>query len=57
MAKVKQKISGGFRTAHGANTFFTIRFYQATMQKQRVGQFDCLVSTFTAHLILFQWAA
>jgi transposase len=46
MAKVKQKISGCFRTAHGADTFFTIRSYLATMHKQKANLFECLVSVF-----------
>lgn len=46
MSKVKQKISGCFRTEHGADTFFTIRSYLATMAKQKANLFDCLVSTF-----------
>lgn len=46
MSKVKQKISGCFRTAHGADTFFTIRSYLATMTKQKANLFDCLVSVF-----------
>lgn len=46
MSKVKQKVSGGFRTTKGADTFFTIRSYLATMQKQGVCLFDCLVSAF-----------
>ncbi len=46
MAKVKQKISGCFRTEHGAATFFTIRSYLATMTKQKANLFDCLVSVF-----------
>lgn len=46
MAKVKQKISGCFRTEHGARTFFTIRSYLATMTKQKANLFDCLVSVF-----------
>ena len=46
MSKVKQKISGCFRTTHGADTFFTIRSYLATMTKQKANLFDCLVSTF-----------
>lgn len=46
MSKVKQKVSGGFRTTEGADTFFTIRSYLATMNKQGACLFDCLVSTF-----------
>ena len=46
MAKVKQKVSGGFRTTAGADTFFTIRSYLATMHKQQACLMDCLISTF-----------
>jgi len=46
MAKVRQKVSGCFRTAEGAKTFFTIRSYLATMRKQKASLFDCLVSVF-----------
>ena len=51
MAKVKQKISGCFRTQHGADTFFTIRSYLATMHKQKANLFDCLVSVFNRQAI------
>lgn len=46
MSKVRQKISGCFRTQEGAQTFFTIRSYLATMHKQSACLFECLVSTF-----------
>jgi transposase len=51
MAKVKQKISGCFRTMHGADTFFTIRSYLATMHKQKANLFDCLASVFNGQTI------
>ena len=51
MAKVKQKISGCFRTLHGADTFFTIRSYLATMHKQNANLFDCLASVFNGQTI------
>ena len=34
MMKVKQKISGGFKTVNGANNFATIRGFISTMRKQ-----------------------
>jgi len=51
MSKVKQKISGCFRTEHGADTFFTIRSYLATMHKQKANLFDCLLSVFSPQTI------
>ena len=46
MPKVKQKISGGFRTPDGLATFCTIRSYLATLQKQNVNLFHALTLTF-----------
>lgn len=42
MPKVKQKVSGGFRTKTGPDTFCTIRSYLATMHKQGANLFHCL---------------
>lgn len=46
MPKVKQKISGGFRTKNGTDTFCTIRSYLATMHKQGANLFHALILTF-----------
>ena len=46
MPKVKQKVSGGFRTLKGLSTFCTIRSYLATLHKQGENLFDALVQTF-----------
>jgi len=46
MIKVKQNISGCFRTVEGANKFLTIRSYTATAQKQGVKTLDALTHAF-----------
>jgi transposase len=47
MMKVKQKISGCFRSELGANTFATIRSYLSTMQKQGVTAMGALHNAFS----------
>ena len=46
MPKVKQKVSGGFRTKVGLDTFCTIRSYLATLHKQDANLFHTLTLTF-----------
>ena len=46
MPKVKQKISGCFRTPQGAQTYCVIRSYCATMHKQGANIFESLVAAF-----------
>ncbi|MDO8812452.1 MAG: IS66 family transposase [Gallionella sp.] len=46
MPKVKQKISGGFRTLSGLDTFCTIRSYLATLHKQGDNLFHALTRAF-----------
>lgn len=50
MNKVKQKISGCFRTMKGLQTFCTIRSFIATMHKQGVNIFDALTQTFKGNV-------
>lgn len=49
MPKLKQKVSGCFRSAQGADDFCTIRSYLATLRKQCLPLFDSLVKAFQGH--------
>ena len=46
MPKVKQKVSGCFRTLQGAQTYCVIRSYCATMHKQGANIFESLAAAF-----------
>jgi transposase len=46
MPKLKQKVSGCFRSANGAAAFATVRSYLSTMRKQSVDTLQALVMTF-----------
>jgi transposase len=45
--KVKQKVSGGFRTMEGAERFSSIRGYISTARKNSVSIFDAIKSAFS----------
>ena len=51
MMKVKQKISGSFRSFTGAKYFARIRSYIMTARKQNVNAFDALTNLFTDNTI------
>ena len=46
MPKLKQKVSGGFRSETGAQAFATVRSYLSTMRKQSPDSLQALVMTF-----------
>jgi len=46
MVKVKQKVSGAFRTRTGAETFCAIRSYISTVRKQGVNVIDAIYDAF-----------
>jgi len=53
MMKVKQKISGGFRTVEGAKTFVRIRSFISTMRKQGQDIFTSLTQVISGQVLQF----
>jgi transposase len=51
MPKLKQKISGCFRTAHGFKAFCTIRSYLASLRKQERPLFQALAYAFSGNVL------
>ena len=49
MPKVKQRVSGCFRTLQGAKNYCIIRSYCATMHKQGANILESLVAAFKRH--------
>ena len=49
MMKLKQKISGCFRSENGAKIFCRIRGYLSTLRKQQCNIFDALSDLFSGH--------
>lgn len=52
MMKLKQKISGCFRSLEGAKYFARVRSYIMTARKQQVNTFEALKSLFTDKAIV-----
>ena len=54
MVKVKQKISGTFRSTEMAQNFCVIRSYISTAIKQGVNVFDAIAGAFAGKFFVFQ---
>jgi transposase len=52
MVKVKQKVSGGFRTAEGARGFAQLRGYLSTARKQAVNVFTAIHDAFAGRPLI-----
>lgn len=52
MSKVKQKISGGFRTMAGLENFCVIRSYIATLKKQGIDTYNAFIQTFRGEPVI-----
>lgn len=52
MMKVQQKISGTFRSWHGAEAFATVRSYISTIRKRRMNVVEAIASVFAGQPLL-----
>ena len=52
MVKLKAKISGGFRTPHGAHIFARIRGYISTIKKQNINIFQQLANVLSRKTLI-----
>ena len=52
MLKVKQKVSGCFRTEQGAEEFCRLRSYVSTMKKQGRGVMEAISSLFAGKALM-----
>jgi hypothetical protein len=52
MLKVKQKVSGCFRTQAGAEEFCRLRSYVSTMKKQGRGVMEAISSLFAGNVLM-----
>ena len=57
MVKVKQKVSGGFRTLEGANAFVQIRGYLSTARKNAVNAFSAIRDAFSGQPFIPSWVS
>ena len=57
MVKVKQKVSGGFRTLKGANAFVHIRGYLSTARKNAVNVFSAIRDAFSGKPFIPSWVS
>jgi transposase len=57
MVKVKQKVSGGFRTLEGARDFARIRGYLSTARKNAVNVFGAIRDAFCGNPFIPSWTS